>query len=193
MESLPIEILAHIFEQFPKCAICQKYCLRASKWQTLQMCSDTCLRWNKILLEGYSKNVISKCFSEFEDVISVTIDMKNVKSLGLTVLNVYPPSWMSKGIIIYSIQEDGPVALDGKIKGFNIKRIGDSILQVNEINLVGLAFDEALQILKDVVENQKFQSVRLIVGQNIVLAYAMAMSTCTCTNSPNFIKYTQSI
>ena len=176
MESLPTEILAHVFEQLTKCEICQKNCLRASGWQTaLQMCSDTCARWNKILeVTLKSKYLIVKCFPDFgmNDVISVTIDMKNAKSWGLTVLNdSYPPYLKSKGIVIYSIQEDGPVALDGKIKGFNIKRIGDSILQVNEINLVGLAFDEALQILKDVVENQKFQNVRLIVGQNVLMAY----------------------
>ena len=160
MESLPTEILAHVFEQFPKCEICQKYCLRASKWQTLQMCSDTCLRWNKILLEGYSKNVINKCFSEFEDVISVTIDMKNTESLGLNVCSFYDPR-----VIIHSIRNGGPVAQDGKINGLKNWIDGGQILQVNEIDLTSLTFNESLQIFKD-VKNQKFQSVRLIVRKN---------------------------
>ena len=181
MESLPTEILAHIFEQFPKCEICQKNCLRASKWQALQMCSNTCARWNKILegktiFQQYgcfsdSQSVIGKCFPEVKDVISVTIDMKNAKSLGLKVLNLprgqtFGYSHFRKGINIHSIKEDGPVALDGKIKGLKNGIAGDSILQVNEINLASLTFDEAFQILKDVVKNEKLQSVRLIVNQN---------------------------
>ena len=41
MESLPAEILAHVFEQFSKCEICQKDCLRATKkWKSLFKCSD---------------------------------------------------------------------------------------------------------------------------------------------------------
>ena len=44
--------------------------------------------------------------------------------------------------------------------------IGGSILQVNEIDLTSLTFNEALQIFKD-VKNQKFQSVRLIISKNV--------------------------
>ena len=48
---------------------------------------------------------------------------------------------------------------------------------MNEINLVGLAFDEALQILKDVVENQKFQTVRLVVGKFATPPYQKQIMT----------------
>ena len=179
MESLPTEILAHVFEQFPKCEICSKNCLRASKrLKALSKCSDTCARWNKIL-EGKvgqfssnmdldflvtlkSKYLLAKCFSYFGDwLLAVNIDMKNAKSWGLTVLELNTSVVTSKGIFINSIQEDGPVALDDNI----IITVGDSILQVNEIKLVGLKFKWALRILKDVVENQKFQTVRLVVGK----------------------------
>ena len=179
MESLPTEILAHVFEQLTKCEICQKNCLRVSR-QALQMCSDTCARWNKIL-EGDFQNFIGKCFPEFEDVISVTIDMKNARSWGLKLLSLYEPFVTSRGMTIFSFNRDGIfscqkngglMALDGKIKGYKLRiatlaPVGDSILQVNDINLVGFAFDEALRILKDVAENQKFRTVKLIVGKNV--------------------------
>ena len=179
MESLPTEILVHVFEQFPKCEICQKNCLRTSTSRALSKCSNTCARWNKIL-EGDFQNVIGKCFPEFEDVISVTIDMKNARSWGLKLINWYEPFVTSRGMTIFSFNFDGIfscppgglMALDGKIKGYKLRiatlaPVGDSILQVNNINLVGLALDEALRILKDVAENQKFRTVKLIVGKNV--------------------------
>ena len=61
--------------------------------------------------------------------------------------------------------EDGPVALDGKIDGLKNWN-GGQILQVNEIDLRSLTFNESLQIFKD-IKNQKFQSVRLIVSKNV--------------------------
>ena len=103
--------------------------------------------------------------------------MKNAKSLGLKVLNLNQASiigedwpFHDKGIIIHSVNEDGPVALDGKIKGLNKNWIGDSILQVNEINVMRLSFSNALQIFKDIVENPKLQTVRLIVNQNVSIS-----------------------
>ena len=64
MESLPTEILDHIFNHFPnKCEICQNKCLRALGWQELSKCSKTCERWNRIIEEI---DTLEKCFSDFE-------------------------------------------------------------------------------------------------------------------------------
>ena len=208
METLPTEILAHVFEQLTKCEICQKNCLRTS-CQALQMCSDTCARWSNII-EGYQfrflsdsqyweetrtaegqlyymnritktthlraqimqQHNIEKCFPDYNDIISVTIDMKNAKSLGLKVLNLmqtFSIDFLNKrGLIIHSIDQAGPVALDGKIKGLDENWIGNSILQVNGIDLkFPMTFADALRIIKDVVENPKFQTVQLIINQNV--------------------------
>ena len=213
MELLPAEILAHVFEQFSKCEICQNYCLRAIKnWKSLSKCSDTCARWSNIIeghqfrflsdsqyweesrtAEGqlcYTNRItkttqwkdlraqimqqhnIEKCFPDYNDIISVTIDMKNAKSLGLKVLNLmqtFSIDFLNKrGLIIHSIDQAGPVALDGKIKDLDENWIGNSILQVNGIDLkFPMTFADALQIIKDVVENPKFQTVQLIINQNV--------------------------
>ena len=228
MESLPTEILVHVFEQFSnsKCEICQKNCLRATtKWKSLSMCFDTCVRWSMILAEkpiykfGWlsdSQYVIGKCFPDHQDIISVTIDIKNARSLGLKVLNLkqtFSNDFLDKnGLIIHSIDQAGPVALNGKIKGSRVDRgitgvqytsklneagqkiwvqnllttpiskklptylikgldenwKGNSILQVNGIDLkFPMTFADALQIIKDAVENPKFQTVQLIINQNV--------------------------
>ena len=185
MESLPAEILAHVFEQFSKCEICQKDCLRATKkWKSLFKCSDTCARWSKILAGkpiykfgwlSHSQYVIGKCFPDHQDIISVTIDIKNAKSLGLKVLNLMQTFTIDflnqRGLIIHSIDQAGPVALDGKIKDLDENWIGNSILQVNGIDLkFPMTFADALQIIKDVVENPKFQTVQLIINQNVSIS-----------------------
>ena len=216
MESLPAEILAHVFEQFSKCEICQKDCLRATKkWKSLFKCSDTCARWSKIIegmptyqfgclsdweetqiAEGHLHYInhitkstqwedpitqimqqrnIGKCFPDYNDIISVTIDIKNAKSLGLKVLNLMQTFSLDflneKGLIIHSIDQAGPVALDGKIKGLDENWIGNSILQVNGIDLkFPMTFADALRIIKDAVENPKFQTVQLIINQNVSIS-----------------------
>ena len=48
MESLPTEILDHIFKQI-KCESCQKYCDQIELNYLYQECSKTCSRWNDIL------------------------------------------------------------------------------------------------------------------------------------------------
>ena len=185
MESLPTEILEHVFEQFSKCEICEKNCLRATtKWKSLSICFDTCARWSKILAGkpiykfGWlsdSQYVIGKCFPDYQDIISVTIDIKNAKSLGLKVLNLmqtFTNDFLNeRGLIIHSIDQAGPVALDGKIKGLDENWIGNSILQVNGIDLkFPMTFADALQIIKDAVENPKFQTVQLIINQNVSIS-----------------------
>ena len=237
MESLPTEILAHVFEQFSKCEICQKNCLRATtKWKSLSMCFDTCARWSKILADkpiykfGWLSNsqyVIGKCFPDHQDIISVTIDIKNARSLGLKVLNLkqtFSNDFLDKnGLIIHSIDQAGPVALNGKIKGSRVNRgiagvqytsklnevgqkiwvqkikynnnltklpislikgldenwKGNSILQVNGIDLnFPRTFSDALQIIKDVVENPKFQTVELLINQNIDISGYIRFGCC---------------
>ena len=118
---------------------------------------------------------IEKCFPDYNDIISVTIDMKNAKSLGLKVLNLmqtFSIDFLNKrGLIIHSINQAGPVALDGKIKGLDENWIGDSILQVNGIDLkFPMTFADALGIIKDAVENPKFQTVQLIINQNVSIS-----------------------
>ena len=81
-----------------------------------------------------------------------------------------PEGGFIKFVVKRASKQDQTLHMEGKLHVIlyfreECKQIGDSILQVNEINLVGLAFDEALQILKDVVENQKVQTVRLVVGK----------------------------
>ena len=237
MESLPTEILAHLFEQFSKCEICQKNCLRATtKWKSLSMCFDTCARWSKILAGkpiykfGWlsdSQYVIGKCFPDYQDIISVTIDIKNARSLGLKVLNLnqtFSNDFLDKnGLIIHSIDQAGPVALNGKIKGSRVDRgitgvqytsklneagqkiwvqnllttpiskklptylikgldenwKGNSILQVNGIDLnFPRTFSDALQIIKDVVENPKFHTVELLINQNVDISGYIRFGCC---------------
>ena len=236
MELLPAEILAHVFEQFSKCEICQKDCLRATKkWKSLFKCSDTCARWSKILADkpiykfGWlsdSQYVIGKCFPDYQDIISVTIDIKNARSLGLKVLNLnqtFSRDFLDKnGLIIHSIDQAGPVALNGKIKGRvnrgiagvqytsklnevgqkiwvrkikynnNLTKLptslikgldenwkGNSILQVNGIDLnFPRTFSDALQIIKDVVENPKFQTVELLINKNVDISGYIRFGCC---------------
>ena len=236
MESLPAEILAHVFEQFSKCEICQKNCLRATtKWKSLSICFDTCARWSKILAGkpiykfGWlsdSQYVIGKCFPDHQDIISVTIDIKNARSLGLKVLNLkqtFSNDFLDKnGLIIHSIDQAGPVALNGKInsraergisgvqytsklnevgqrirvqkllttpiskklptsliKGLDENWKGNSILQVNGIDLnFPRTFSDALQIIKDVVENTKIQTVELLINQNVDISGYIRFGCC---------------
>ena len=118
---------------------------------------------------------IEKCFPDYNDIISVTIGIKNAKSLGLKVLNLMQTFSLDflneKGLIIHSINQAGPMALDGKIKGLDENWIGDSILQVNGIDLkFPMTFADALGIIKDAVENPKFQTIQLIINQNVSIS-----------------------
>ena len=113
----------------------------------------------------------------------MTIDIKNAKSLGLKVLNLMQTFSLDflneKGLIIHSIDQAGPVALDGKIKGLDENWIGDSILQVNGIDLkFPMTFADALRIIKDVVENPKFQTVELLINQNIDISGYIRFGCC---------------
>ena len=81
MESLPAEILDHIFNQFPnKCEICQQKCLRASHTQEFYKCSKTCERWNGLIEK---KLPLKKCYSDFDNLISVTLNIQQGEKFGM--------------------------------------------------------------------------------------------------------------
>ena len=62
------------------------------------------------------------------------------------------------GIYVGSIMKGGAVALDGRIDP------GDMILQVNEISFDNMSNDDAVKVLKDVV--QKPGPIRLVVAKS---------------------------
>ena len=75
MESLPTEILDHIFKQI-KCESCQKYCDHIKLHYLYQECSKTCSRWNDIL-ENIFKPFMPPCLG---NMIRIAQVMKKVKS-----------------------------------------------------------------------------------------------------------------
>ena len=166
MESLPIEILDHVFNQFPnQCEICQQKCLRALAWQEFKKCANTCKRWNLwIHKKIMDLDVLKKCYSEFENLISLTLNTQEEEKFGIRT-KIHnpkdgPPFWSIP--VIDSIIENGFVCRDGRIK------IGDSILKVNEISFnnsrdTWLQKKMVINVLRDAL---KLQFVKLVVGQN---------------------------
>ena len=157
MESLPTEILDHVFDQFPnKCEICQKKCLRASPRQELSKCSNTSERWNRIIEQKIKEiDTLTKCYRDFENVTSLTINIQpeDKGEFGMYLFG----SFNSNAALVGSISKDGPVDRDGRI------RINDSILQVNGITFdEGMAWHDILNVLKNAVI---LQYVQLVVGQ----------------------------
>ena len=118
MESLPTEILDHIFNHFPnKCEICQNKCLRALGWQELSKCSKTCERWNRIIEEI---DPSEKCYSDFENVISLTLNDHVAEiwrswTLGISVIRQILSN-KTVAFEIMFIKEDGPVGRDGRMR-----------------------------------------------------------------------------
>ena len=154
MESLPIEILDHVFNQFLKrCEFCQQKCLLALTWQEISKCANTCKRWNLwIEKKIMGLDVLKKCYSEFENLISVTLNTQEEEKFGI-LTKIYNP-------------KDGLVCRDGRIK------IGDSILKVNEINFDNMERWEAenqfffLEAMEAISDTLKLQCVKLVVGQD---------------------------
>ena len=181
----------------------------------------------RIMRQRLEQCNIGKCFPDYNEIISVTIDIKNARSLGLKVLNLnqtFSNDFLDKnGLIIHSIDQAGPVALNGKIKGSRVDRgitgvqytsklneagqkiwvqnllttpiskklptylikgldenwKGNSILQVNGIDLnFPRTFSDALQIIKDVVENPKFHTVELLINQNVDISGYIKFGCC---------------
>ena len=167
MESLPIEILDHVFNQFPsRCEICQQKCLRALAWQEFKKCANTCKRWNLwIHKKIMDLDVLKKCYSEFENLISLTLNTQEEEKFGIRT-KIHnpkdgPPFWSIP--VIDSITENGFVCRDGRIK------IGDSILKVNEISFDNMERWEAENqffFLEAISDTLKLQCVKLVVGQD---------------------------
>ena len=166
MESLPTEILDHIFNHFPNiCEICQNKCLRALAWQELLKCSKTCKRWNRMIEEI---DLLEKCYSDFENVISLTLNIRQIEEtlrieLGIMVIRRILSNKTIVAFEIMYIEENGPVGRDGRMK------IGDFILQVN-----GTSFDKSKPymflndyISCDLVKILRDQYVQMVVGQKV--------------------------
>ena len=157
MESLPTEILDHIFNQFSKCEICQKKCLRASPRQELSKCLNTCERWNGVIEEKIKEiDTLEKCYSDFENVISLSLNIE--ENFGMTICVIHTSNSFKTLPVIIFIRKDSPMDHDGRIK------FGNSILQLNTISFYeGMDVNDVRKVLNDV---QKLQCVRVVVGQN---------------------------
>ena len=164
MESLPIEILDHVFNQFPnQCEICQQKCLRALAWQEFKKCANTCKRWNLWIHKKITDlGELKKCYSEFENLISVTLNTQEEEKFGIRARihnpRDRPPFWSIP--VIDSIIENGFVCRDGRIK------IGDSILKVNEISFDNMERWDPFFFMDAISHTLKLQCVKLVVGQN---------------------------
>ena len=172
MESLPTEILHHIFKQI-QCKSClETDCLRTNKDYYLYdyKCSKTCSRWNK-LFRG-RKDRIYQLACPF---VEVTLKMDTgVNLLGMTIMEKGDDAWkkgdMHWGIYVNSIEKGGPVDLDGRIEA------GDMILQLNKINFDNMSIaDMMMRILKieEVFKNavQEPGPIRLVVAKSKDPAY----------------------
>jgi segment polarity protein dishevelled len=81
------------------------------------------------------------------NIITVNLNMDTVNFLGISIVGQSNKDGDGDcGIYVGSIMKGGAVALDGRIDP------GDMILQVNEINFENMSNDDAVKVLKDVVQ-----------------------------------------
>uniref|UniRef100_A0A1B6D6G1 Dishevelled n=1 Tax=Clastoptera arizonana TaxID=38151 RepID=A0A1B6D6G1_9HEMI len=90
------------------------------------------------------------------NIITVTLNMDTVNFLGISIVGQSNKGG-DGGIYVGSIMKGGAVALDGRIEP------GDMILQVNDINFENMSNDEAVRVLREVV--QKPGPIRLVVAK----------------------------
>lgn len=90
------------------------------------------------------------------NIITVSINMDTVNFLGISIVGQSNRGG-DGGIYVGSIMKGGAVALDGRIEP------GDMILQVNEVNFENMTNDEAVRVLRDVV--QKPGPIKLVVAK----------------------------
>lgn len=90
------------------------------------------------------------------NIITVQINMDTVNFLGISIVGQSNRGG-DGGIYVGSIMKGGAVALDGRIEP------GDMILQVNDINFENMTNDEAVKVLREVV--QKPGPVKLVVAK----------------------------
>ncbi|KAJ8683053.1 hypothetical protein QAD02_018845 [Eretmocerus hayati] len=90
------------------------------------------------------------------NIITVSLNMDTVNFLGISIVGQSNKGG-DGGIYVGSIMKGGAVALDGRIEP------GDMILQVNDINFENMSNDEAVQVLREVV--QKPGPIKLVVAK----------------------------
>merc|ERR1719447_605496 len=90
------------------------------------------------------------------NIITVTLNMETVNFLGISIVGQSNQGG-DGGIYVGSIMKGGAVALDGRIEP------GDMILQVNDINFENMSNDDAVRVLRDVV--QKPGPIKLVVAK----------------------------
>ncbi|CAO1443708.1 unnamed protein product [Diamesa hyperborea] len=90
------------------------------------------------------------------NIITVQINMDTVNFLGISIVGQSNRGG-DGGIYVGSIMKGGAVALDGRIEP------GDMILQVNDIHFENMTNDEAVKVLREVV--QKPGPVKLVVAK----------------------------
>jgi len=97
------------------------------------------------------------------NIITVTLNMDTVTFLGISIVgqsnqvNSTYQEGGDGGIYVGSIMKGGAVALDGRIEP------GDMILQVNDVNFENMSNDDAVRVLRDVV--QKPGPIKLVVAK----------------------------
>lgn len=90
------------------------------------------------------------------NIITVQINMDTVNFLGISIVGQSNRGG-DGGIYVGSIMKGGAVALDGRIEP------GDMILQVNDVNFENMTNDEAVRVLREVV--QKPEPIKLVVAK----------------------------
>lgn len=90
------------------------------------------------------------------NIITVTLNMDTVNFLGISIVGQSNKGG-DGGIYVGSIMKGGAVALDGRIEP------GDMILQVNDVNFENMTNDEAVRVLREVV--QKPGPIKLVVAK----------------------------
>jgi len=90
------------------------------------------------------------------NIITVTLNMDTVNFLGISIVGQSNKGG-DGGIYVGSIMKGGAVALDGRIEP------GDMILQVNDINFENMSNDDAVRVLREVV--QKPGPIKLVVAK----------------------------
>merc|ERR1719219_3001527 len=92
------------------------------------------------------------------NIITVTLNMDTVNFLGISIVGQSNQAEGGDGgIYVGSIMKGGAVALDGRIEP------GDMILQVNDINFENMTNDDAVRVLRDIV--QKPGPIKLVVAK----------------------------
>ena len=92
------------------------------------------------------------------NIVTVTLNMDTVNFLGISIVGQSNKDGQGDcGIYVGSIMKGGAVALDGRIDP------GDMILQVNETSFDNMTNDDAVRVLKEVVQNPG--PIRLVVAK----------------------------